>query len=42
MFYRNLVCSILHFCSQVEDVEFEEGEVYAIDCLVSSGEGKPK
>jgi curved DNA binding protein len=27
---------------KVEDVEFEEGEVYAIDCLVSSGEGKPK
>ncbi|GAB4814168.1 hypothetical protein N2152v2_001214 [Parachlorella kessleri] len=27
---------------KVEDAEFEEGEVYAIDILVSSGEGKPK
>lgn len=34
--------STLPHALQVEDVEFEEGEVYAIDCLVSTGEGKPK
>lgn len=27
---------------KVEDSEFEEGEVYAIDIVVSTGEGKPK
>ncbi|MEW5312787.1 MAG: hypothetical protein WDW38_004395 [Sanguina aurantia] len=27
---------------KVEDAEFEENEVYAIDIVVSSGEGKPK
>ncbi|KAL4422002.1 hypothetical protein ABPG77_005432 [Micractinium sp. CCAP 211/92] len=27
---------------KVEDCEFEEGEVYAIDIIVSTGEGKPK
>eukprot|EP00955_Chlamydomonas_euryale_P038700 351161-Chlamydomonas_euryale.AAC.6 len=27
---------------QVEDVEFEENEVYAIDIVLSTGEGKPK
>ena len=27
---------------QVEDHEFEEGEVYAIDIVISTGEGKPK
>lgn len=27
---------------KVEDVEFEENEVYAIDIVISTGEGKPK
>lgn len=27
---------------KVEDAEFEEGEVYAIDIIMSTGEGKPK
>jgi methionine aminopeptidase len=27
---------------KVEDVEFEENEVYAIDIVLSTGEGKPK
>jgi hypothetical protein len=28
--------------ARVEDGEFEENEVYAIDIVVSTGEGKPK
>lgn len=28
--------------ARTEDFEFEEGEVYAIDMIVSTGEGKPK
>lgn len=28
--------------NKVEDVDFEENEVYAIDIVVSTGEGKPK
>ena len=28
--------------NKVEDAEFEENEVYAIDIVVSTGEGKPK
>lgn len=28
--------------AKVEDTEFEENEVYAIDIVVSTGEGKPK
>ena len=31
-----------HCSLQVEDCEFEEGEVYAIDIIMSTGEGKPK
>lgn len=32
----------LHSPRKVEDHEFEEGEVYAIDIVVSTGEGKAK
>ncbi len=28
--------------AKVEDAEFEEGDVFAIDIVVSTGEGKPK
>ncbi len=37
--------AMLRFCThaaQVEDAEFAENEVYAIDIMVSTGEGKPK
>jgi hypothetical protein len=39
---RPLTCCYPVPLLQVDDCEFEEGEVYAIDIIVSTGEGKPK
>ncbi|XP_047341525.1 ERBB-3 BINDING PROTEIN 1 [Impatiens glandulifera] len=39
---NKVVLSITNPETKVDDVEFEENEVYAIDIVTSTGEGKPK
>lgn len=44
--YTDPAPSCLHFLPharmQMDEFEFEEGEVYAIDIIISTGEGKIK
>lgn len=39
---NKVVLSVYNPDTRVDDVEFEENEVYAIDIVTSTGEGKPK
>lgn len=39
---NKVVLSVSNTDTRVDDAEFEENEVYAIDIVTSSGEGKPK
>lgn len=39
---NKVILSVSHPETRVEDAEFEENEVYAIDVVMSTGEGKPK
>jgi len=39
---RSPFCTVFVFRQDHEESEFECHEVYAVDCLVSSGDGRPK